>query len=77
MRSLLALGVLGLMAGLLATGGQSAAASAPSSLQEQIDRAQPGDTLIVDGGVYYEHIVIDKPLTLKGRNGPVIDGEGE
>jgi nitrous oxidase accessory protein len=65
------------MAGLLATGGQGVAMSAPSSLQEQIDRAQPGDTLIVDGGVYYEHIVIDRPLMLEGRNGPVIDGEGE
>jgi nitrous oxidase accessory protein len=47
------------------------------SLQERIDRAQPGDTLTIRGGVYEERIVIDKPLTLEGAGRPVIDGGGE
>jgi nitrous oxidase accessory protein len=64
------------MAGLLATGGQGAAA-APTSLQAQIDRAQPGDTIVVEGGTYREHITIDKPLILEGQGWPVIDGGGE
>ncbi len=77
MRSLLTAGVLGLVALLLATGGQGTAASSSNSLQEQIDRAQPGDTLTIAGGVYHERIIIDKPLILEGRDYPVIDGEGE
>ena len=47
------------------------------SLQAAIDAASPGDTITVSGGVYYEHIVIDKELTLTGSQGPVIDGGGE
>jgi len=74
---LLASGVLGLLVLLLATGGQGAATAAPTSLEEQIDRARPGDTLIIDGGTYRENVVIDKPLVLKGRNWPVIDGGGD
>ena len=77
MQRLLASGVLGLLVLLLATGGQGAATAAPASLQAQIDRAQPGDTLIIDGGTYRENVVIDKPLVLKGRNWPVIDGGGD
>jgi nitrous oxidase accessory protein NosD len=61
LRSLLALGVLGLLATLLATGSQGAAA-APTSLQAQIDRAQPGATIVIEGGTY-EAITIDKPAT--------------
>ena len=76
MRALLTSGVFGLMAVLLATGGQGVATAAPNTLQEQIDRAQPGDTLVIAGGVYRENIVIDKPLTLEGRDWPVIDGGG-
>jgi len=76
MRSLLALGVLGLLAIPLATGGRGAAA-AQTSLQAQIDRAQPGDTIVVEGGTYQERITIDKPLILEGQGWPVIDGGGE
>lgn len=65
------------MAILIATGSQGVAAAPPVSLQARIDDAQPGDTLTVDGGVYHERIVIDKPLTLTGVNDPVIDGDGK
>lgn len=75
MRTLLTASVLGLACLLLATGGQAAASMA--GLQQQIDRAQPGDTLVIAGGEYHENIVIDKPLILEGRDSPVIDGEGE
>jgi nitrous oxidase accessory protein len=37
--------------------------------------AAPGDTIIVDGGVHFGGVVIDKPLHLRGENWPVIDGE--
>lgn len=77
MRSFLALGVLGLLlATLLATGTRGAAVAQADTLQEQIDRAAPGDTLIIEGGIYNESVLIDKPLTLEGRDWPVIDGGG-
>lgn len=76
MRFLLSTGVLGLLSILLATGG-SGAGAAPVSLQERIDRARPGDTVVVEGGTFDERITIDKPLVLEGRDWPVIDGGGE
>ncbi len=43
-----------------------------------ISAAQTGDTILVKKGTYKEYnIVIDKPLTLKGENFPVIDGEDQ
>ncbi len=55
----------------------SAAATEGPSLQERIAAAAPGDAVIVDGGVFREQVVIDKPLSLIGRNWPVIDGDGQ
>lgn len=43
-----------------------------------ISAATAGDTLIIEEGIYYEHeIIIDKPLTIIGKNRPTIDGDGE
>lgn len=47
------------------------------TISEAIASASPGDEIIVEGpGVYIEHVVVDKPLTLTGEGGPVIDGGG-
>jgi nitrous oxidase accessory protein len=51
------------------------------SIKEAIQLAQPHDVIIVQPGTYLESsILIDKPLTLKGINKPVVDvqykGEG-
>ncbi len=56
---------------------RASAADTPPSLQERIAAAAPGDTVVVDGGVFREQVVIDKPLSLVGRNWPVIDGGGQ
>lgn len=49
---------------------------AVTSIQEGIKLARHGDTVLVDGGVYKEgSILIDKEITLKGIDYPVIDGE--
>ncbi len=51
-----------------------------SSIQDAVDYAWPGDTILVDSGTYTENVVVDKPVILTGKdtgNGPpVIDGTG-
>ena len=44
-------------------------------VQWAINNASAGDSILVTSGVYYEHITIDKPLTLRGESGTsIIDG---
>lgn len=47
-------------------------------IQSLIDSASPGDTINIPSGIYYEHIVINKPLILIGENRDttIIDGSG-
>ncbi|MBN8788014.1 MAG: nitrous oxide reductase family maturation protein NosD [Terrimonas sp.] len=46
------------------------------SVTAAIDVARAGDTVLVDGGIYYEkNLVINKPIVLKGVNQPVLDAE--
>ncbi|HSN22247.1 MAG TPA: nitrous oxide reductase family maturation protein NosD [Usitatibacter sp.] len=42
------------------------------SIAQAIGRAAPGDTVSVERGHYDEHLVIDKPLTLRGVDRPTI-----
>ena len=48
-----------------------------STIQEAIDRANPGGTVIVNVGVYHEHLAVNKTLSLIGadRMGTVIDAD--
>ena len=48
------------------------------TIQEAINVANEGDTIFVKAGTYYEHIVINKPLSLIGENRSttIIDGNG-
>lgn len=46
------------------------------SLQEAVEKAHPGDTLVVQGGVYRGPLVVSKPLVLIGEQEPVIEGNG-
>ncbi|WP_423225601.1 nitrous oxide reductase family maturation protein NosD [Candidatus Amarolinea aalborgensis] len=50
---------------------------AVTSIGAAIAQALPGDTIEVQAGVYPEHVVIDKPLTVIGVDNPVIDGGGD
>jgi len=56
--------------------GWPAASNAQPSLQARIDAAPPGSTVTIVGGTHAGPVVIRGPLTVIGRNGPVIDGGG-
>ena len=48
-----------------------------AKIQWAINNASDGDTIIVRDGIYYEHLVINKSITLKSENGSancIIDG---
>lgn len=48
------------------------------SIKDAISSAPRGATILVKSGTYNEYdILIDKPLTLKGENMPVIDGKSK
>lgn len=38
-----------------------------ASLQDKIEKALPGETIIIPKGVYEENLVLTKPITLKGQ----------
>jgi parallel beta-helix repeat protein len=49
-----------------------------NTIQEAIDFARDGDTIFVYGGIYLEHLIINKSITLVGEDEDktFIDGEG-
>ena len=55
----------------------------PMTIQQALDQAQPGDTVKLAPGVYYERIQFPRsgeygrPITLEGEDGAIIDGRHE
>lgn len=48
------------------------------TITEAVAASQPGDTVIVDQGTYFEkNLVIRKPIVLMGIGHPLLDGEGK
>ncbi len=47
-----------------------------TGIQDAINNATDGDTIIVHPGVYHENVVVNKSVTLKGIGHPVVDTKG-
>src|SRR5262249_49886259 len=52
------------------------AATDTSPLQNRVDAARPGDTIVVEAGSYRGDLVIDRALNLIGRGRPRLLGSG-
>jgi nitrous oxidase accessory protein len=64
------------LAGAAAISQPDTAAAQQPTIASLIAAASPGDTIEVPPGTYREQVVVDKPVTLVGRERPVIDGGG-
>ena len=60
-----------------ARAGETPVAPGAGTLPAAIAAAQAGDVLILTGGAYAGPVTIDRPLTLQGSPGTVIDGLGK
>jgi parallel beta-helix repeat protein len=49
------------------------------TIQEAIDAAQNGSTILVNSGIYYEHVIVNKTLRLLGadKENTIIDGSND
>jgi parallel beta-helix repeat protein len=45
-------------------------------IQDAINNASTGDTILVYSGVYYENVIVDKSVTLIGNGQPIVDAGG-
>jgi nitrous oxidase accessory protein len=67
---------LGLLARSVAAATLVVTPGGPTTLAAAIERARPGDTVAVRGGVHPGPVVVGKSLRLVGEGRPVIDGGG-
>lgn len=47
-----------------------------TSIQDAIDAAEEGDTIVIGAGTYNQTVVLDKSLNIVGEEGATIDGSG-
>lgn len=64
-----------LLALSMAAGANTLQVLPGQSIAAAVAAARPGDTVEVRRGIYREHLRIDKPLTLKGVDRPLLSGE--
>ncbi|MEQ1850869.1 MAG: right-handed parallel beta-helix repeat-containing protein [Chthoniobacteraceae bacterium] len=62
---------------MIATAADLTVRPGPSAIAQAIDRAAEGDVLILQPGVYREHVRIEKRVTLRAMPGAIVDGAEE
>jgi len=76
MRKIIYLTIFAITAQILpATSIHAATITVPGNykkIQDAVDKASPGDTILVDQGSYNENITITKPLFIKSVKGPAV-----
>lgn len=66
----------GVIVALLAQALVVAGAGGFPTVTEALAAARPGDTVLVQPGTYRERLALDRPVTLRGEPGAVLDGGG-
>lgn len=66
-----------LIAGLFCALLSAASVQASSDLQRLVDQTAEGGVLTLPAAAYEGNVVIDKPITLRGEEGTVIQGDGK
>jgi len=69
--------LIGLLLASPLAAAERAVAPGAGSLSAAIAGAAPGDVLLLSGGTYAGPVVIDRPLTITGPRGAVVDGLGK
>lgn len=67
---------LGLILALPLSAAEHAVGPGQGRLALAIAGASPGDVLVLEEGAYPGSLLIDRPLTIRGPSGAVVDGEG-
>lgn len=69
---------LGLTSLNVQNSGEQCVATSLSTIQEAINHAKEGDVIFVPSGTYYEHVIVNKSVSLVGENPntTIIDGNG-
>lgn len=71
------LGAISMVAFSGAAAADTLTVSENETIQEVIDDASDGDTVVIPDGEYQEELTIDDDITLSGSGDTVLDGDGE
>ncbi|MGD9479908.1 nitrous oxide reductase family maturation protein NosD [Shinella sp. G-2] len=68
--------LIGLLLASPLAAAERAVVPGAGSLESAIAGAAPGDVLVLSDGAYAGPVTVDRPLTIRGPRGAVIDGQG-
>lgn len=61
---------------MLVTSSMTLPAQAIDSLQQAVSAAPAGAVLYVPSGIHHVHLLLERPITLTGQAGAILDGDG-
>ena len=69
--------LLGLLFGGVAHAAEWEVPNRAGAIAQTYARAAAGDTLLLSPGIYFETLVLDRPITIDGQGDATIDGQGQ